>query len=112
MNKQIQQLEEEGFEVEVSHLRATSEFLDWYKRQPRQPGFPYPWRNMLGTAGNLRREGLVPSGRGGITCVQIIQTVKDTQILLVEGFAYCNPNENFDKKLGTQIALGRALAKL
>lgn len=49
-----------------------------------------------------------PLERGGETEVRIYQEDK----LITEGFARCSDKENYDRKKGTRIALGRSLDKL
>jgi hypothetical protein len=45
---------------------------------------------------------------GGVTHVTITDPLGATR----EGFADCSPNDQFNRKLGLRIALGRAAAKL
>jgi hypothetical protein len=49
------------------------------------------------------------SAKGGTTVIQITTPDKQTD---VEGVAVCSIEDNYDRKVGNAIALGRALTKL
>lgn len=55
-------------------------------------------------------DGLVPHARGGYTEVLILD--KREGDLVARGEARCNPLDTYNKKLGREIALGRALKHL
>ena len=59
---------------------------------------------------SIRRQGLVPNTKGGKTVVQILDRY-DQEYIVAEGFAWCRPDENYNRRLGLTIALGRALAQ-
>ncbi len=81
----IKQLRQAGFKVRVIHQR---EFDSIYK--------------ISGEYKNLR-------ARGGRTTIQI--TTPDKQ-QTVTGVSLCSELDNFNHKIGNQIALGRALQQL
>lgn len=86
MKVTIQSLRQAGFKVRVLHTRNT--------QATQQLGFGS--RNIL-------------SGKGGSTKIEI--TTPDEQTTVV-GIAQCSDKDSFNRKLGNEIALGRALAKL
>lgn len=51
---------------------------------------------------------------GGVTVVEIYLTAEDMKIekWISQGVAFCRPDENYNKRLGRTIALGRALKVL
>ena len=53
-------------------------------------------------------EGNRPHERGGSTEVQIFQD----ESFVADGLARCSDKENYDRKKGVKIALGRALDRL
>jgi hypothetical protein len=86
MKVTIQSLRQAGFKVRVLHTRN--------KQSTQHLGFGS--RNIL-------------SGKGGATKIEI--TTPDTETT-VAGVAKCSDKDSFNRKLGNEIALGRALAKL
>lgn len=50
------------------------------------------------------------SPRGGQTNIEIIDGISDK--VVAKGCSICSEEDNYNKKLGLQIALGRALAHL
>lgn len=82
----------EGWTLKVSHNRSFT--------LPTQPLF-------YGT----RREhpAIPPNPRGGFTIATFISPDKT---VIVQGAAHCSHRDNYNKKLGRTIAIGRALAKM
>jgi len=80
----IRQLRRAGFKVRVIHTRN-------YKKVQKIDGYYY---ELL--------------AKGGTTTIQITSSDKQSD---VEGIAACSIEDNFDRKLGNSIALGRALIK-
>ena len=80
----IRQLRRAGFKVRVIHTRN-------HKKTQRINGYYY---ELL--------------AKGGTTTIQITSSDKQSD---VEGIAVCSIEDNFDRKLGNSIALGRALIK-
>lgn len=65
--------------------------------------------DIVGTTAELHALGLKPSGKGGETLVLLVDREGRYEPIL--GSARCRRDENFNKKLGLRIALGRALKK-
>jgi hypothetical protein len=99
MKHTVQSLRQSGHKVRVIHSRH----LDFHIKCPATPkdakNPPYL------TIHELREQGLLKavSARGGKTFVQI--TKPDGSEVFSE--ALCSLKDNFDRKLGVQIALGR-----
>ena len=105
----VQSLREKGFKVQVRYERMRCG-VEWKRARPvrfwRQPysphrGFLRPLVN--GEVQLEGKDGLWP--RGGRTDVTVT-TPQGTQLHAV---ADCSLADNFDRKRGLQIALGRAL---
>ena len=105
----VQQLRDNGYIVKISHKRraAAPDF-----EATMQTG-EYP-RNIveamrkslpLMTRYQLQESGMVPLTKGGKTIVTLI---RDGNVV-GRGEATCRNDENFNKKLGRTIAIGRAL---
>lgn len=93
----IEQLQEQGYTVKVSHRRPTMleeglisrDYMTRYKiKGLRELGYPAEF---------------VP--RGGATRVTILRGDET----VAEGFARCSKRDNYSRRMGLQIALGRAL---
>jgi hypothetical protein len=62
-------------------------------------------------------DGLVQP-RGGSTTARIFKDVPTedaeefTTVVVAHGHAYCNESDNYNKRIGRNIALGRALKRL
>jgi hypothetical protein len=80
----IRQLRRAGFKVRVIHTRN-------HKKVRKLNGYYY---ELL--------------AKGGTTTIQITSSDKHSD---VEGIAVCSNEDNFNRKLGNSIALGRALIK-
>lgn len=91
----ISKLKEMGYEVFVSHKR-------WMAGVPEL----HP---MFGSFTIIKKLGGKPSPKGGTTTVTLTDA---TGTLLASGSAFCSQLDNFDRKLGTRIALGRALKEM
>jgi hypothetical protein len=94
--KTINRLRDEGYRVIVSHKRpvmgpepGTLRFLSNYERRER----------------GIAPEYIRP---GGLTMLAI---VKDDE-MVGGGVAYCMPGDSFCRRIGTSIALGRALQEM
>lgn len=106
----IQQLREEGFEVHVSHGRLTHTEYD--KAMDALAFGDRDFRPRTAPSFAIREVGLTPEPCGGVTTVQIFSGEDEERQLLAEGIARCNPLDNYDRKKGTTIALGRAMKVL
>ena len=88
---QLAELKEAGYKVAVSHLRR-------YEATPA-----------VETAEGIRlpnwEHRIVPTG--GVTRVEITWP-DDPEKLLATGVAYCCDRDNYNRKLGLTIAVGRA----
>lgn len=78
----------EGMTVRVSHLR-------------RFPG-------VSGYISKRAMHGAIPESKGGMT----IASVWEDGVLMAGGFARCSIMDNYSKRIGRDIALGRALKQL
>ena len=85
----VKDLKERGYEVYVSHFRCT------------------PQSSLLFTTKELKDKNKPISAKGGLTYV----TLKGPYFSITE-LAECSLKDNFSRKLGTTIALGRALKTL
>lgn len=83
--KTIKQLRQEGYKVRVLHTR-------YQKIIPKFTGNAYE-----------------VSPRGGATVIEL--TTPDKQNTVI-GESVCSSEDNFDRKVGNRIALGRALKQL
>lgn len=81
----VHELRKQGYKVQVRHNRC------------------YEEPNQFGKA--------VLSSKGGATEV-LVTTPGEFPMTSVVGVAECSPQDNFDRKRGVRIALGRALKKL
>jgi len=88
MQLTIEKLRKTGFKVRVIHIRH----------------FETPPTRMARMDQSKRL-----SAKGGFTRIEVTTPDKETTIT---GVAECSPQDNFDRKLGNSIALGRAMAKL
>jgi len=73
----------EGYRARFQHIR---------RREPRRPGF-------------AETEGGV-SAKGGLTVVKVFDPEDN---LVITAKAVCNPQDSFNKRIGRDISLGRAL---
>lgn len=82
----------EGWQIKVSHNRrfVLSAAGEFYGTRFEHPSVP-------------------PEPRGGFTIATLISPDKT---VLVQGTAHCSRRDNYSKKLGRNIAVGRALSKL
>lgn len=76
-----------------------------------------PNLSLLATTAELRTLGLVPHPRGGRTYAFVLRDTDDRDVsdadrLLAIGVANCHVNDNFSRRLGRDIALGRAVLNL
>lgn len=85
------ELRESGWQVRVSHNRRfTLSGGDFYGTRYEHPAIP-------------------PQPRGGFTVATLISP---DRTVLVQGTAHCSLNDNYSKKMGRNIAIGRALHAL
>jgi hypothetical protein len=102
----LQELEKNGYTVRVHHrriteaqLRAAEEgHMRLKKDVPEVPLRKFEIREMQKPIAT----------RGGYTKVEIFKGEE----MVAEGEAWCNTIDNFNKRLGREIALGRALKAL
>lgn len=96
----VKNLRQSGFKVRVGHYRWTKEqgiIMSIYKK-----GMGSPVRQVRGFS--LQKEhGIHP--KGGITTIELTKDGIDAK-----GEAICCLEDNYNRKLGVKIALGRALA--
>lgn len=106
--KTLSQLKEEGYEVRVTHLRMA-------------PGLGHDTASGLLVQPHIARKlGLPIDPRGGITITEVREkprtnpdgTTFPSPTAWARGFAFVHPKDNFNKKVGVAIALGRALANI
>lgn len=69
---------------------------------------PYVLTKEIRVAIRAGAMGMTVSPRGGETYVALVD---GHDRIVVEGFARCSPKDNYVRKIGRAIALGRALAK-
>lgn len=103
----VASLRKQGYKVRVTHQRyyftgkmETSnddgvELLSRYEAEHHE-------------FGNLLLDGTTPEGNGGQTLVEITTPTGET----LYGNAVCSTSQNYDRKLGVYIALGRAMKGL
>lgn len=84
----VLELRKQGYQVRVRHQRAVTYY-------PKLNG-EITWLDHP-----------VPKERGGCTVVELTKDDKT-----VTGLAVCSDNDNYNKKIGVKIAIGRALASL
>ncbi len=89
----VKELRRQGCKVRINHLR----YYDRYNGDPINKHTA----ELLKLGGDFKKV----KPRGGITKVEIDFPTGDS----VVGEAVCSKEDNYDKKLGIQIALGRAL---
>ena len=87
----VEELVNAGYTVKVVHLRYPKE-VDWSEDMYMQ------------TRSQLKKMGLSPAPRGGKTLVRISKGDRD---YVAE--AVCSMKDNYSRKLGRMIALGRAM---
>lgn len=103
LRDQIQQLEEKGYRVKIFHYR----YFDNGKGEPSKEVHSGVGMRRLKQDLNL---GFYP--RGGKTIVGIFRGGERSFELIAGGTANCSLRDNYSKKIGTQIALGRALKEM
>ena len=86
----VKSLREKGYRVKVHHIR----------RCKRAPGyelvsFPEQAKNIILPTGGITDVTVVPPNGGG-----------------VNGIAHCSMKDNYNKKRGVMIALGRAMKQI
>lgn len=88
LRQTVGQVTDEDVKVYVSHLRVS------------EGSFGELW-----TSHELRKLGLKPKAKGGLTLVQLEYGDGRT----FRGSARCSPRDNYCKAIGRDIAIGRAL---
>lgn len=108
----IENLQYEGYTVRVSHRRPWEDLdancEDIYPGDEHDLATRHELEELAlfyEREGLLRRLRFLP--KGGLTTVKIS---RDGTFAV--GCAICSPRDNYDRKLGAQIALGRALKQL
>lgn len=94
-NAKIKELEDKGYTVKVSHRRP----LLYHPEDEMFTRYDLKALSLKGDAFNPR---------GGHTRVTII----DVDATVAEGLSYCSRKDNYSRRRGLQIALGRALKEL
>ena len=89
IEKIVKDLRSKGYRVHIAHFRYT------------------PTQQSLWTTVELRETNRPPSLKGGMTHVKIVG-----DDFTINKYAECSLKDSFCKKLGTTIALGRALKAL
>jgi hypothetical protein len=56
-----------------------------------------------------KKNNIAVHGKGGSTIALIYDDVNDIEV--ARGVAECSPGDNFNRRLGREIALGRAIKK-
>ena len=104
----IESLRERGFEVRISHHRPLANLFGagdctWMAGLGENEFYPFVTQHRLE---ELREHGYPAhfTPKGGLTHVHL-----ERGGLWVEDFAFCSELDNFDRRLGTTIALGRAV---
>lgn len=87
----VQELRNSGYKVKVLHNRLYNGYQKW-----ETLGDDYTFAKALGVAG--------PDPKGGST--QVIIDSPNGQHF--EGHSICSKKDNYDKKMGVRIALGRS----
>ena len=93
MKTTIKQLRQQGYKVRVlyfRHLAATSDFPIVSSKQ-------------------LKTSYTTKLSKGGSTVIEVTTPDKSRTVI---GKSVCSINENFNRKLGNNIALGRAIKQL
>jgi hypothetical protein len=93
----------DGRIAKVFHLRLYTGYAN-----PEYGAAMAEWENKEKRPYSKNRKGLVPLTKGGKTVVQVLDRY-DQEHIVAEGKAYCHPGDNYNRRLGVQIALGRAL---
>jgi hypothetical protein len=84
-----------GVRVHITHLR--------------RPGRPIPGRGGYVTKRELRAANVSPAPRGGCTYAELYDA---DDRLLAAATAVCSDQDQFNRRIGRDIALGRALKNL
>ena len=90
----VQELRSNGYKVRVSHFRRVGKKL-MSRRDFEESGFGDVWGDVI-------------QPFGGMTLIE----VTDPNGITVESKALCQSEENYNKRIGVSIALGRALKRL
>lgn len=100
-----------GTEVRYTHLRYPRDFIDQgFEFNP--PPYDHTPGNVeirLFPTDQLAKQGREPHPCGGKTIARIL---REDGTVLAEGEARCCPRDSFNRKVGRQISLGRALKKV
>lgn len=97
IKKEIEKLEASGYEVDIHHERR----------------FTYDGLITIPILDNQHGGTVIPklNSRGGRTLVWVYDTA-DNNRLVSAGVSVCCNEDNYNKNLGVQIALGRALKEI
>lgn len=98
----INSLKEKGYKVYVSHKRY---FCEQVFNKNMEPVQAYVLRNMSQVDRDIKKNA---HPVGGMTCVSIVSPDGDVKT----GCAQCCLKDNYNKKLGVQIALNRIFTHL
>lgn len=109
LKEQIEELNKKGYKVEIEHRRFNNPRYIFIKKALQFPNTEYREIVKLDLAQPQKLpKDEIPVPKGGLTIARII----DGENLLVEGQALCHINDNFCRKIGANIALGRANKEL
>lgn len=101
----LRELEERGYTVRFSHKRITDKDLVAARKYNDRLKDAPP--EALKARFELREAKLPIASSGGYTKAEIYN---EEEVLIATGETWCNPNDpSFNKKLGREIALGRAM---
>lgn len=90
MNPNVEQLRKMGNKVRVMHFRYAN----------RKHG------GILFSNQEMKKNGFIPDPRGGKVSVEITMPDNTTKF----GEAICSTKDNYNKRVGVSIAIGRALS--
>jgi hypothetical protein len=88
----------EGLAVRFTHRRFVPEAVGALVRADK-----------LLTAREYRELGLTPAVKGGLTECELLD---DADTVVAHGSALCSDHDNYNRRIGRDIALGRALKRL
>ena len=114
----INSLKERGFRVDVIHRRPVNTTIEIDRQIEHLLDLGEDPREWVTHVPMLTRQELASveftpedwNGKGGITRVEISN--EELGDVYAEGTAQCRPDDNFNRAIGLQIALGRALKAL
>src|SRR3954463_13588029 len=98
---------DDGYDIRIDHFRLSEAKMHFAKGLD-----PYDWLSIALSSCEsvtaLRTAGETIAPCGGFTVAQVF----DGEKMLAEAVAVCSPQDNFSRKIGRDIATGRALKRL